>query len=568
MPAPCDLLPSAVLVFRLLSMPGVQGPVSGVVAWGVFPVCGCSLTLAQGTFRTPLLWGGPQPTLDHFSKIEQLLAADLDNWLCNLYFQVRRVPRGGSEEPPSALRTIPSAIASEPAACSSTSLPAGPAGVLPVPEPASENANTGPCAKSGNKKKTISARGCVREMKTRTCFTTEELQHFTFSTQSQGGCPSPHTRCCGPGTRLRLVRRLLPGELGLSWSPRPRCNRLQLALVALVWFPRLYLHYFSQWLYLHAQDVPVNRFRLHAHTVDVVYQGSLLSVLQEMLLVVLGPLTLNAATFCLLLIRWVCQRAFGSTPSFLSKLIMAVAVWTVLDPVAVFAVDAGLGHLSYSAEEPVADAAKLYWHFHRIEQSGVAGIFITLFLYAVHFTLSVTVLSVYLLRLHNDGRILDVHHRLHCPEGAFFIPDDFEVSNQELSYIVKKAEQWRGFNGERRKVAVHEYIWTEEEPGTSPPPGGVASTVGEKSTHVSIYTLYVSGLRQRYRQFLRQPNGAIIEVTGDPGCAEAQRFVGGERMEQEETEQGRRRPKHTLRERKWRRPLWPSNRVGPVGASD
>lgn len=57
-------------------------------------------------------------------------------------------------------------------------------------------------------------------------------------------------------------------------------------------------------------------------------------------------------------------------------------------------------------------------------------------------------------RFLNDGRMLDVYLRLHSQERAFFIPDDFEVSNQELSYIVKKAEQWRGFSGERRKVCA------------------------------------------------------------------------------------------------------------------
>lgn len=48
--------------------------------------------------------------------------------------------------------------------------------------------------------------------------------------------------------------------------------------------------------------------------------------------------------------------------------------------------------------------------------------------------------------------MLDVFQRLTAKEGIFFLPQDLELSNQELSYIVKKAEQWRGFNGERRKV--------------------------------------------------------------------------------------------------------------------
>ncbi|KAK1806424.1 hypothetical protein P4O66_004941, partial [Electrophorus voltai] len=133
LPAPCDLLPSTVLVFRLLSMPSEEGPVSGVVAWGAFPVCNCSLALTQGTFRTPLLWGSPRPALDRFSKIEQLLATDLDTWLCNLYFQVRRVPReqagvregAGTLHLPSAVQLGPSTGTPEPAAHvgSSASLP-------------------------------------------------------------------------------------------------------------------------------------------------------------------------------------------------------------------------------------------------------------------------------------------------------------------------------------------------------------------------------------------------------------------------------------------------------------
>ena len=43
------------------------------------------------------------------------------------------------------------------------------------------------------------------------------------------------------------------------------------------------------------------------------------------------------------------------------------------------------------------------------------------------------------------------------------MPFDLELSNHELSYISKKAEQWRGEEGERRKVAVYDYVWEEEE---------------------------------------------------------------------------------------------------------
>lgn len=56
-------------------------------------------------------------------------------------------------------------------------------------------------------------------------------------------------------------------------------------------------------------------------------------------------------------------------------------------------------------------------------------------------------------RFHNDGRMLDVFQRLTAKEGDYFLPQDLEVSIEEMSYIVKKAEQWRGLDGERRKVS-------------------------------------------------------------------------------------------------------------------
>uniref|UniRef100_A0A671KNP0 Uncharacterized protein n=1 Tax=Sinocyclocheilus anshuiensis TaxID=1608454 RepID=A0A671KNP0_9TELE len=402
----------SVLVFKLLSLPGDHSHVSSVVGWGAFPVCNCSLQLFNGKFKTPLLRGSPNPSLNQFRRIEHLLSTDLDNWLCNLYFQ-------------------------------------------------------------------------------------HHNQHRSAAV------------CCGTGERTRLAVRLLPSLLGLSCHPRPHLSQISLTILlfGVMWFPRLYLHYCSQWLFLQAQHIPINRFGLGAHTVDLVYQGSLLSTLEEVLLVLLGPLTLNAATLLLLLIRWGCQLAFGSPPSFLSKFIMAAAVWTVLDPLAVFAVDAVLGRLSYSAEEPLADAAKLYWHFFRTEQSGAAGIIITLFLYSVHCILSFTFLYVYFLRLHNDGRLLDIYLRLHSTEGAFFVPHDMEVSNQELNYIVKKAEQWRGFNGERRKVSVRKRSSCH---GLHSVRVFCGSQQGQR--RITIETVFNDGLRHHYRHFLRQPDGAILEV--------------------------------------------------------
>lgn len=112
---------------------------------------------------------------------------------------------------------------------------------------------------------------------------------------------------------------------------------------------------------------------------------------------------------------------------------------------------------------PIGDAFKLYWHFIRFENNGAVGIVLTVFLYIVTIFTSSVVIYFYFLRIHNNGRLMDVYHRLHAREDEFFIPYDLEISNVELSYISKKAEQYRGEEGERRKTAVYDYIWEEEQ---------------------------------------------------------------------------------------------------------
>uniref|UniRef100_A0A3Q3NAM3 Orofacial cleft 1 candidate 1 n=1 Tax=Mastacembelus armatus TaxID=205130 RepID=A0A3Q3NAM3_9TELE len=615
LPAACEIIPTMVLIFQLIALPGDASHISSAVAWGAFPVCGPSLCVVPGRFKTPLLRGVPNTQLDQFKKIEGFIASDLDHWLCNLYFQVKRLPSvtsGGAEhgitvltippnspvtprpevhhdqpqdqlphqpQPTSQLQLCPQPVlpqsqlyhqqqpqaghssrAGEPtmiqshwgsplhlsavSACSSSSLPGR--GSLAISGNAREKSD--PCRGTAEggilyKKKPIKkTNSCGPSMNGSSApprqadkqkmqpsmenLSAEEMEEYTFSLKS--ALIGPATCHSHLSDRVYLALRMLPSELGLplprqqephtSWRGSIRQLSLIILLLALMWFVRLYLHYCSQWLYLQAIAVPVNKFEFHTHTVDLVYQSSLLHTREELAMVVVGPMTLNSVTFLLVLIRWGCQQIFGSFPSFTSKFIMAQGVWTVLDPLAVFAVDAVLGRLTYSPDTPVGDAAKLYWHFYRTDQSGAAGVIITVFLYAVLLLLSMTILSIYLLRFHNDGRMLDIFQRLSASDGMYFLPEDQELSNQELSYIVKKAEQWRGFSGERRKVTVYDYICPLED--TSPsstvtsddaPREGAPLSEGETCTHVTVYTLYLSGLKQRYRHFLRRPNGAIVE---------------------------------------------------------
>uniref|UniRef100_A0A8C4VHL4 Orofacial cleft 1 candidate gene 1 protein n=1 Tax=Gopherus evgoodei TaxID=1825980 RepID=A0A8C4VHL4_9SAUR len=458
LPARKEVKLGMILLFELCLLHETNTYIDRVVGWGAFPLCDNNFNTLQGKFKCPFLRGHYDSKFDRFKKIENLISLDLDHWLCNLYFQVCKSSPG-------------------------TSVAAG-----------------------------------DRKVSSPNTSYLDELEKYRFSV------------CCHSAVEVRVFRRIIDhfhfgmygvfSELGLaqwrSWD-----FWFIILLVVLLWFVRLYLHYCSQWLILQAIAVPVAKFQLFPHTVELCYQNSLLLTREELAMVVVGPLTLNAVMLLMVLIRWGCQQLFDSFPSFLSKFIMAMGLWTVLDPLAVFVVDAFLGRLTYRAEKPIADAAKLYWLFSRTEQSGIPGALITVMLYTILFIISSTVLSLYFLRLHNEGWLLDVFKRTHSDEGTFFVPLDLEISNQELSYIMKKAEQWRGISGERRKVAVYDYIWKDNTSKS-----GVSSCdlkhqdevseceahSGEITVHVSIYTVHLSGFQDLYRHFLRLPDGAIVEV--------------------------------------------------------
>ncbi|XP_067833383.1 uncharacterized protein ofcc1 [Heptranchias perlo] len=570
LPSENDVQPEMALIFELFLLHGMSSSIDRAVGWGAFPICNSQLEILEGKFKCPFLRGHRDSKIDEFRKIEILISSDIDHWLCNLYFQVIKLPKSlvGQKEygvelqlPSHFLRSPDGSYASEKNETNENILDTNSG--LKV---AGRQQPDVRCLslQSNCRRASVSAQAedscgidtdCEKKFDELITATGESGMYYKaihqnlleFNTKDK--CQSPAEKNRFPqvpsnledqgqyrfsvmsdsspeeavktlATHSRFVFRMFLEELGVSqWCSSEAW--LIMLLVALIWFVRLYLHYCSQWLYLQAIGVPVNKFHFYPHTVELSYQNSLLHTHEELTIVALGPLTLNVAMLIMAMIRWVCHVLFGSFPSFLSRFIMAMGLWTVLDPLAIFIVDGILGRLAYSTDSPIADAAKLYWLFYRMEHSGIPGILITVILYIVISVCSLTILYVYFLRLHHSGRLLDVFYRLHCTEERFLVPLDLELSNQELNYIVKKAEQWRGINGERRKVAVYDYIWNDEPttnsscscgPQERNQTSGSEAGCREITTHVSIYIIHLSGLQELYRHFLRLPDGAIVEV--------------------------------------------------------
>ena len=92
-PSKTQVQPGMVMTFELFLLRGSHAPTDVAVAWGAFPICDANFDIIAGPFKAPMLRGHMDPQIDRFERIEQLISADLDHWLANIYFDVVRLPR-------------------------------------------------------------------------------------------------------------------------------------------------------------------------------------------------------------------------------------------------------------------------------------------------------------------------------------------------------------------------------------------------------------------------------------------------------------------------------------------
>jgi hypothetical protein len=104
-----------------------------------------------------------------------------------------------------------------------------------------------------------------------------------------------------------------------------------------------------------------------------------------------------------------------------------------------------------------------------------------------------------------NGRILDVHYRLHGGAEAFCVPHDLEVSVRELRWILLKARRWVGLGGQKRKVQVSKFLVRDPLRRAGP-------RAADLSIYIAIYTQSLTGDVELFRHFIRAPCGRICEI--------------------------------------------------------
>jgi len=264
------------------------------------------------------------------------------------------------------------------------------------------------------------------------------------------------------------------------------------------WFIQAYCHYVGQYAFLQTQGVPISDVVIKGYMLDIKYQADVLRAEVELGVLLFGPGT-NMIMFCAFM--GIAAFSYWWLDAFTEQGCRLISVWGILamlDPVSTTIVNL------LEKDTTNGDIYKLYNKFLLEEGSGVTGIFLTVTSYAIVMCFQAIVLFYYLLRIHMNGHMQDVYARLHGSEFCFFVPNDGEISWKEVQYECRRATGWRGENGELKKVQVVDYLHCDRYDGNWK----------QKTTVTTIYIKSRNGTQEIHRQFVRLPQGCIMERFG------------------------------------------------------
>ena len=475
LPSEEELQPAMCFVFELVMLKGRAQARDEVVAWGAFPVCDATFRYVQGEFKTLMLHGVVDPGMDKYYKVEQAVSQDLDNWLCNLYFDIDLAARekdDSSTEYDQRLGFAHEVLRLKPRAEKDDALALG------------DRRAAGDKGRRGSRGGEVAADRAARAEL--------HLERYRFSVQPRESSRLLRTK--KPLDQMEVVRRNLAAEIyATEWRTASFLGQTMLILSAFVL--RHYLHYFGQLLYLQALGVPITKFAIRASGVVLAYDTQQLHPYTETAVTAVGMGSVWIAQLVFVSCAWVLMRVSGQFPDAYSMFLLAWSVVTFLDPYIILLDDIYNGNWSQGDAFKCHNAflCKLQIHhvacnasYHQAsrirypsragvlnrelcaysavsEGDGKVGIGITVFLVGIHCLLTFCLSYLYLVNLHRNAQVQDILRRSEAHEGDFFVPEDDELSWFELSHICSHANQIAPKRGVSKEVVVTEVILTDKK---------------------------------------------------------------------------------------------------------
>lgn len=442
-PSRLQILPTMVYCFQILDFNSV------IVGEGYFPIINNVFELNEGKFKVPMIRSSLKSSIDKFSGIESLYRSNIDEWLCNLYFQISVLPQVIEGESDYSVQLLGNQVVQE-------EIPSA----FPI-------------------------------INYEELITPDQYSEYKYSVVKQGVLTTPKNK-------LQYIIAEIIVEFGFKPIRHWAIYFSLVLFIGMVWLSR-YIHYSGQWLYIKVERYPEEIFTARLFTLEIRFSDNT-NLRQEIILLFIGTIfqCFWFAFFCAW--AWASLKWIGRYPELAFRLMQTWGVVMVLDPIITIGEALIWGFVyDYWGIDPF----RLYNYFERAEGNGVVGVLLTIFLYAGLMGLCAFVVYNYFIFLHMNGRLLDMYMRLNASENTFFIPHDGEVSKRYLEWVCYKAKNYRSMNGDSRIISVMDYSMHE----------AFSTEVTKSATHVIIYTVGSDRSRALYRQFIRLPDGAISELS-------------------------------------------------------
>ena len=442
-PSRMDITPPMVYCFQILDHNSV------IVGEGYFPIVDNLFAVTEGKFKVPLLRSSLKSSVDKFAGIEELYRTNIDEWLCNLYFQSTLLPQVITGEAEYRIQLHSTKVLQE-------------------------EVNTEAEARVYDE-----------------LITPDQYSEYKYSVAKSGVLITPKNK-------LHYIKAEIVLELGFKTFRHWQIYFSLLLLIAQIWLGR-YIHFTGQWLFLKGAQFPITTFQSLIFTLEIRFPSNT-DVGKEAGILLMGPAFMCFWFGIMILMAWTSLYWVGRFPEMMFRFIQCWGLVTIIDPL-VTLVEAGIWGAVYGYWE--IDPFRLYNYFETAEGNGVVGILLTVFLYAGMMGFCGFVFYNYFLFIHMNGRLLDIYMRLNGPESRFFIPHDGEVSKRYLEWVCFKARNYRSINGDSRKIAVMNYTISD----------GFSNLHTKGAMHIIVYTVANDMSRAVYRQFLRLTDGAISELS-------------------------------------------------------
>ncbi|CDJ36246.1 uncharacterized protein EMH_0064120 [Eimeria mitis] len=314
--------------------------------------------------------------------------------------------------------------------------------------------------------------------------------------------------------KLKYLKSSLLDDFRLSFNKTEMGKAASAIICAIlaVWCCSL-IFMLGVWLYLRSAKVPVHNVEFSAFYVQLDFVQELLSLGQTIGATVAGPLACLVAFVLASVTVHAANIMLGRQPTPVYQFCSALGAATALNPVLMAAIEGISSNMT-------GVSFMLFNHYIRDVNNATLGVIIALLIDLAFIGCSILVYYSYAIAVHRHGQVKDTHRRLTGNASLFHLPLDTEVSERYLMGCLESARQYRGPEGEVRKIHATEHPITEPDQDSKGFNArkrccrlGSRRRADFQVTQLAIYTVNSrAGTQTLYRRFLMHPDGTILEV--------------------------------------------------------